>query len=85
MLVTLRADPTTSEEEYFRLALVQTEMERAKFLVRSYVRTRLHKVGIARELYVMGTRGVAQPSCSAVITIQLSRVSIAPTHLSTGD
>jgi len=48
MLATLRADPTTSEEEYFRLALVQTEMERAKFLVRSYVRTRLHKVGTSR-------------------------------------
>ncbi|RSH88447.1 GINS complex subunit [Apiotrichum porosum] len=44
MLATLRADPATSEEEHFRLVLVQTEMERAKYLVRSYVRTRLHKI-----------------------------------------
>lgn len=44
MLDTLRADPQTSEEEHFRLVLVQTEMERAKYLVRSYVRVRLHKV-----------------------------------------
>ena len=44
MLNTLRADPQTSEEEHFKLVLVQTEMERVKFLVRSYVRTRLAKV-----------------------------------------
>ncbi len=45
MMATLRADPSTSEEEHFRLVLVQTEMERGKWLVRSYVRARLHKVG----------------------------------------
>jgi GINS complex subunit 4 len=45
MVNTLRTDPQTSEEEHFKLMLVQTEMERVKFLVRSYVRTRLHKVG----------------------------------------
>lgn len=44
MVNTLRSDPQTSEEEHFKLMLVQTEMERVKFLVRSYVRTRLHKV-----------------------------------------
>lgn len=44
MMATLRADPSTSEEEHFRLVLVQTEMERCKWLVRSYVRARLHKV-----------------------------------------
>ncbi|KLT41169.1 GINS complex, Sld5 component [Cutaneotrichosporon oleaginosum] len=44
MMSTLRADPSTSEEEHFRLVLVQTEMERAKWLVRSYVRARLHKI-----------------------------------------
>ena len=44
MLQTLRSDPQTSEEEHFKLVLVQTEMERVKFLVRSYVRTRLAKV-----------------------------------------
>lgn len=44
MVDTLRADPKTSEEEHFKLILVQTEMERVKFVVRSYVRTRLHKV-----------------------------------------
>ncbi|TXT15946.1 hypothetical protein VHUM_00449 [Vanrija humicola] len=44
MLDTLRADPQTNEEEHFRLQLVQTEMERGKYLVRSYVRVRLHKI-----------------------------------------
>jgi GINS complex subunit 4 len=44
MVNTLRSDPDTSEEEHFKLMLVMTEMERVKFLIRSYVRTRLHKV-----------------------------------------
>ncbi|WVF67556.1 hypothetical protein IAT40_002313 [Kwoniella sp. CBS 6097] len=44
MVHTLRSDPQTSEEEHFKLMLVQTEVERVKYLVRSYVRTRLHKV-----------------------------------------
>lgn len=44
MVSALRSDPQTSEEEHFKLMLVQTEMERVKYLVRSYVRTRLHKV-----------------------------------------
>ena len=45
MVDTLKSDPQTSEEEHFKLMLVGTEMERVKFLIRSYVRTRLHKVG----------------------------------------
>jgi hypothetical protein len=45
MVTTLRSDPATSEEEHFKLVLVQTEMERVKYLVRSYVRCRLSKVG----------------------------------------
>ncbi|EMD35770.1 hypothetical protein CERSUDRAFT_53180 [Gelatoporia subvermispora B] len=40
----LRADPDSSEEEHFRIMLVQTEIERVKFVVRSYIRTRLHKI-----------------------------------------
>ncbi|GFZ50848.1 hypothetical protein JCM24511_08606 [Saitozyma sp. JCM 24511] len=44
MVVTLRSDPATSEEEHFKLVLVQTEMERVKYLVRSYVRCRLSKI-----------------------------------------
>ncbi|ORY35645.1 hypothetical protein BCR39DRAFT_511283 [Naematelia encephala] len=44
MVNTLHSDPQTSEEEHFKLVLVQTEMERVKFLVRSYVRTRLSKI-----------------------------------------
>jgi len=47
MVNTLRSDPQTSEEEHFKLMLVQTEMERVKYLVRSYVRTRLHKVRLS--------------------------------------
>lgn len=44
MIGTLRMDAETTEDEHFRIVLVQTEMERAKYLVRSYVRTRLFKV-----------------------------------------
>ena len=44
MVDQLQADPRTSEEEYFRIVLIQTEAERVKFLVRSYLRARLHKV-----------------------------------------
>ncbi|TFK94534.1 GINS complex Sld5 component [Polyporus arcularius HHB13444] len=40
----LRADPDSSEEEHFRIMLVQTEIERVKFVIRSYIRTRLHKI-----------------------------------------
>ncbi|KAF5319661.1 hypothetical protein D9619_008640 [Psilocybe cf. subviscida] len=40
----LRGDPSTSEEEHIRIMLVQTEVERVKFIVRSYVRTRLFKI-----------------------------------------
>ena len=37
-------DPKTN----FRLIVIQTELERFKFLVRSYLRARIAKVGIAR-------------------------------------
>ncbi|KAJ7764747.1 hypothetical protein B0H16DRAFT_1673941 [Mycena metata] len=40
----LRGDPSTSEEEHIRIMLAQTEVERVKFIVRSYVRTRLYKI-----------------------------------------
>lgn len=40
----LRGDPSTSEEEHMRIMLVQTEIEQVKFIVRSYVRTRLFKI-----------------------------------------
>ncbi|ESK84067.1 dna replication complex gins protein sld5 [Moniliophthora roreri MCA 2997] len=40
----LRGEPSTSEEEHLRITLVQTEVERVKFVVRSYVRTRLYKI-----------------------------------------
>lgn len=44
MLDLLRSDPTTSSEEHFKLIIVQTEMERVKYLVRAYLRCRLAKV-----------------------------------------
>ncbi|ETW76655.1 hypothetical protein HETIRDRAFT_327861 [Heterobasidion irregulare TC 32-1] len=40
----LRSDPDSSEEEHFRIMLAQTEIERVKFIVRSYLRTRLYKI-----------------------------------------
>ncbi|KAG6906787.1 hypothetical protein DXG01_012120 [Tephrocybe rancida] len=39
----LREDASTSEDEHVRIVLAQTEMERVKFIVRSYVRTRHYK------------------------------------------
>ncbi|KAJ3554749.1 hypothetical protein NM688_g2948 [Phlebia brevispora] len=40
----LREHPDTSEDEHFRIMLVQTEVERVMFVIRSYVRTRLQKI-----------------------------------------
>ncbi|KAA1470796.1 GINS complex Sld5 component [Dentipellis sp. KUC8613] len=40
----LRGDPNSSEDEHFRIVLAQTEIERVKFIVRSYLRTRLYKI-----------------------------------------
>lgn len=40
----LLSDPSSSSEEHFRIMLAQTEVERVKFVVRSYLRTRLFKV-----------------------------------------
>ncbi|KAF4583922.1 GINS complex subunit [Pleurotus pulmonarius] len=40
----IRSDPGASQEEHFRIVLVQTEIERIKFIVRSYLRTRLFKI-----------------------------------------
>lgn len=48
MVSVLLSEASTSEEEHFKLMLVQTELERAKFLLRSYLRTRLAKVGVLR-------------------------------------
>ncbi|KAI5830929.1 GINS complex, Sld5 component [Schizophyllum commune Tattone D] len=43
-VLALRADPDPSDTDHARLTLVQTDIERAKFLVRAYVRARLAKV-----------------------------------------
>ncbi|EIM84907.1 GINS complex Sld5 component [Stereum hirsutum FP-91666 SS1] len=40
----LKGDPNSSEDEHFRIVLAQTEIERVKFIVRSYLRTRLFKI-----------------------------------------
>ncbi|KAG6818448.1 hypothetical protein H0H93_004857, partial [Arthromyces matolae] len=40
----LRGDASTSEDQHVRIVLAQTEMERVKFIVRSYVRTRHYKI-----------------------------------------
>jgi len=40
----LQHNPNTSEEDHFTLMLVQMETERIKFVLRSYLRTRLNKI-----------------------------------------
>ncbi|PKI85000.1 GINS complex subunit [Malassezia vespertilionis] len=44
ILDSLASDASTSEEEHFRLNLVQLDVERAKWLLRSYLRSRLVKI-----------------------------------------
>ncbi len=44
ILGALSADADTSEEEHFRLSLVTLDMERAKWLLRAYLRIRLIKI-----------------------------------------
>ncbi|KAG8905680.1 GINS complex subunit, partial [Tulasnella sp. 403] len=44
MVEHLQTDPSTTEEEHLQLTLVRTDMERLKFIVRSYVRVRLWKI-----------------------------------------
>ena len=44
LVLRLQTREDTSEEEHFKIMLVQTEMERVKFIVRSYLRARLFKV-----------------------------------------
>lgn len=41
----LKSDDRSTDEEHFQLILVQTEVERAKYVITSYVRARLSKVG----------------------------------------
>ena len=38
------ANIAMTDEDHYMSTLLQTECERVKFLIRSYVRTRLHKV-----------------------------------------
>ncbi|KAL1742960.1 hypothetical protein HDZ31DRAFT_42031 [Schizophyllum fasciatum] len=51
-VLALRAEPAPSDTDHARLTLVQTDIERAKFLVRAYVRARLAKVE-AHARYIM--------------------------------
>ncbi|QRV95414.1 DNA replication complex GINS protein SLD5 [Ceratobasidium sp. AG-Ba] len=44
MVEYLQSDDSTSEDEHFRMSYVQLDMERIKFQIRSYVRTRLSKI-----------------------------------------
>ena len=50
MVQALRGDPDSSEAEHVRIMLVQTEVERVKFAVRSYIRTRLYKASTSTHL-----------------------------------
>ncbi|EIM19871.1 GINS complex, Sld5 component [Wallemia mellicola CBS 633.66] len=40
----LKSDDRSTDEEHFQLILVQTEVERAKYVITSYVRARLSKI-----------------------------------------
>lgn len=49
----LRNAADLSEEDHYMMMLVQTEVERMKFVVRSYVRTRLYKVGFIGAVFLI--------------------------------
>jgi hypothetical protein len=56
-------DDRTDSKEHFKLILVQTEMQRVKYLIRSYIRTRLNKVGLCFQGICLATLDNAS-SCS---------------------
>lgn len=49
ILDSLMSDAATSEEEHFRLNIVQLDADRCRWMLRSYLRTRLDKVGAATD------------------------------------
>jgi len=63
-------DPTTN----FRLILIQTELERVKYLVRSYLRARIHKID-KHTFYILSTPSVRE-------RLSLSEQSYLKSHLS---
>ena len=66
MLDLLRSDPKTSEEEHFKLQLVSTEVERVKYLVRSYLRCRLDKVRTSSDVSIAAIEVYTNPSSNVV-------------------
>ncbi|CAO1614778.1 unnamed protein product [Parajaminaea phylloscopi] len=52
ILSLLSADENTSEEEHLRLSLVQLDVERTKWLIRAFLRTRIHKVEANAQYYL---------------------------------
>ncbi|WFD46500.1 GINS complex subunit [Malassezia furfur] len=59
ILDSLASDASTSEEEHFRLNLVQLDVERAKWLLRNYLRSRLAKIE-TYAAYIMSHRSEQQ-------------------------
>ncbi|WFC94337.1 GINS complex subunit [Malassezia brasiliensis] len=57
ILDSLASDASTSEEEHFRLNLVQLDVERAKWLLRNYLRARLAKIE-TYAAYIMSHRDI---------------------------
>ncbi|KZV84503.1 GINS complex, Sld5 component [Exidia glandulosa HHB12029] len=64
LVTRLQTREDTSEEEHFKMMLVRTEMERVKFVIRSYLRTRLYKIERYAP-YVLSTPEI-QPRLSAM-------------------
>lgn len=62
ILDSLSSDDATSDEEHFRLGLVQLDLERAKWLLKGYLRVRLHKVRTRLSL-LLAARVRSRPVC----------------------
>ncbi|PWN22468.1 hypothetical protein BCV69DRAFT_292907 [Microstroma glucosiphilum] len=60
----LSSDEGTSEEEHLRLSMVQLDVERSKWLLRAFLRTRLHKL----ESYAMHYSSLAPTRRSQLLS-----------------
>jgi len=68
-------DPTTN----FRLILIQTELERVKYLVRSYLRARIHKID-KHTFYILSTPSVRERLSPSEQSYLKSHLSILNSH-----
>ncbi|KAL7276730.1 GINS complex subunit [Rhizina undulata] len=63
----------------FRLILIQTELERVKFLVRSYLRARIHKID-TQALYILATPSARNHLSPTELSYLKSHLALLNSH-----